>query len=699
MCGIVGVLAHGAFETKKEEKIRQEAMIFLTTELLQLTQARGKDATGVATLFNDGDYMGLKMGVSAQEFVTRFGNKETDYEGFLNIWRKKTKPASIVIGHCRKPSTAVGAGTEDNSNNHPIKVGDIVGIHNGTLTNHDNIFTNLKCDKNSKVDSEAIFRLIDHLTNNGSDPFTSEMIQEVCRRLAGTYSCLAFNGNNPYQLVGFRDGRPMVFGLIKPLKLFLIASEQDYLKVAISRYNKMSFLYQLGANKFPGLRKGDVEFGTTIDDSMFMFDTTKEVTGETKLTDLYVTEKVPRNNKLWSKSTTTNVWNSNRHYNNIGNAAQTTGAGAAGAKKTGTEVTAGKPGAPGDAHQGSQAQGTAQTDTSTGKKGTSNTHRIGMAWNHTSNMYEDVSGAKKTVEEHGAVLIDIDQGSVKDIKTGAVLEEGEKKVAKQVSHNGGEHTMQRPGSQRLFELAESIRPVDDLITDPAKITTANVSDIGGNGRGDIPACVGTGIYAVHKGGKTTMIDPDLLRVDGEIFEKALVATEEVGSFSNDEETADALEILDTSAMREMPVYSLANRIKKFFFKKGWYMGYLACEVEHRLVAGKTPNNSVDVYARTMLERMRTGKHRSAASIRAIKVLIGIIADATGHGLASRENVTQQVVKAIEDGKEMNPDALEKVFRPGDMKKHPVIGTAIATMRHLGVGGNSNGKTKTDSSSV
>ena len=86
MCGIVGTLAYGDFEDKKMEKIRQEAMIFLSTELLQLTQPRGKDATGIATLFENCDYMGLKMGVAALDFISRFGEKETDFEGFIKIF-------------------------------------------------------------------------------------------------------------------------------------------------------------------------------------------------------------------------------------------------------------------------------------------------------------------------------------------------------------------------------------------------------------------------------------------------------------------------------------------------------------------------------------------------------------------------------------------------------------------------------------
>jgi amidophosphoribosyltransferase len=682
MCGIVGVLAHGAFETKKEENIRQEAMIYLTTELLQLTQARGKDATGVATLFEDGDYMGLKMGVSAQEFVTRFGEKETDYEGFLNVWRKKVRPARIVIGHCRKPSTLVGAGTEDNNNNHPIKVGDIVGLHNGTLTNHDKIFENLKCGRDSKVDSEAIFRLLDHLTNKGTEPFSMPVLQETCRRLGGTYSVLTFNGNNPFQLAGFRDGRPMEFALIKPLKLFLIASEKDYIKIAITRYNKMAYLYQLGRQKFPGLKKSDIEFGTTIDDSIYLFDVTQEVTPETKLVNLYQTEKIPRNNKLWGKTTATNNWQNNRNQGRAaGGAAATTGAGAAGAKKT--EVNAGKPSAGAATPQGQQ-QSSTQTATSTGKGSTDKAHRLGMAWNRTSNQFEDVTTAKKTATDHKSVLIDIEDGGIVDIDSGNVLKAAEKKTDNPTSSNGSPATRQQSDSQQDFSLEESTKPVDTLVCDSAKIIVADVADVNNAGDGAASTGDGGGVYAIHKGGRTIVPTKEVdVTTHTDVFEKSLVAAQDQENFSTDDELADALDILDVSAMYQMARYSLANRIKKFFFQKGWYLGYLACKAEMAANKVVVKKDSTDEYARNMLSRAVKRARAASATIRNMKNLIGLLEVGMDTDVTSvRRDLTKAVNDAVIDGVELNAEALEKAFKPGDLRKSPMLAHVINSVKEI-----------------
>ncbi|RLI56709.1 MAG: hypothetical protein DRO87_07795, partial [Candidatus Thorarchaeota archaeon] len=168
MCGIVGAFAFGEPDADKEmEKIRQEAIIFMTTELLQQTQTRGEDATGVATLFNNGMYIGLKSGEKAVNFISTRGGKETDYEGYVKIWRSKVfnkkhpKYARIHVGHCRKSSVG---NSFNNDNNHPIVVDPIIGIHNGTLKNHEIIFKKLDCERTGDVDSEAIMRLVHFYT-------------------------------------------------------------------------------------------------------------------------------------------------------------------------------------------------------------------------------------------------------------------------------------------------------------------------------------------------------------------------------------------------------------------------------------------------------------------------------------------------------------------------------------------------------
>ncbi|RLG44624.1 MAG: hypothetical protein DRN81_04065 [Thermoproteota archaeon] len=308
MCGVLGIIGIGDYEPKKEQ-VRQEIMMFFATEILRLTEKRGEDATGIACLFQDCSYVGLKMGVSAQQFITRYGKKSTDYKGFMNVWRKKTSPAKIVIGHCRKPSPGYASPTTDNKNNHPICVGNIVGVHNGTLKNHEEIISGLKCKQEGSVDSEAIFHLLNFYTRNGEDPFSIEALEETCRRLDGTYAVLSFNVQNPYQLSAFRNGRPLELMFIRPLKMLIIASELIFLRKVVLMYNRLANLYGLD---WPQLKKGDVKEALLRDDHVFLFSTTMKITNKTGATDLFLEKRVPMTDKVWKK-THTNQNNGTQH--------------------------------------------------------------------------------------------------------------------------------------------------------------------------------------------------------------------------------------------------------------------------------------------------------------------------------------------------------------------------------------------------
>ena len=288
MCGIIGAMAFGPKLNKAEELVRQDSMMYIVTELLQLTKIRGEDATGISTLFRNGVYHSLKMGVNSDKFTNMYGGKDTDYDGYLKMWKAAPQPAAMFMGHCRKSSVG---NSWDNVNNHPIRVQDTIGIHNGTLKNHNQIFKQLKAGRDGTVDSEAIIRLLTHYSNNGADLFTCDMIEEVARRLEGTFSVLAYNGNNPFQMVTFRDGRPMEYAIVKPLKMVFIASEIKFFKFVFKAYNNMARLYD--HKNFKPLVADDVEFEGLRQNGQAIFDLTREISADTKLADLCEEKTIP----------------------------------------------------------------------------------------------------------------------------------------------------------------------------------------------------------------------------------------------------------------------------------------------------------------------------------------------------------------------------------------------------------------------
>ena len=674
MCGLVGAFAYNEFSDKKAEKVRQESMIFFVSEMLQMTQTRGKDATGIATLFDDCDYMGLKMGIAAQEFISRFGESEKEYGGYVNIWRKKSSPARIVLGHCRKPSTGGDASPDDNNNNHPIKVGDIVGVHNGTLTNHEMIFKNLECKRDGKVDSEAIFRLLSHFTNGGTEPFSKEVVLETCKRISGNYAVMAFNGNNPYQAVAFRDGKPLEVALIKPLKLLLIASEKDFLKSAILRYNKMSHLYQIGTFKYAQLKKGDVDMELLTDDSLYLFDVRKDITNETTVKDIYLTEKVPRNNKIWVKETTVvnNVANRNNTHNsswyNKNNPIDDD-------KQKKVEVTAGTPGST-DSKQSSNNNGrstdpTTQTTTSTGSTSKQQPARAGMVWNRGSRQYDainDVDGSTL----HGNVEVDCEEGEVIDVDSDIVVLRGKKSHCSQTSSvekvnesvSGTTTKTIVVGSKDDVDLEETDKPVDNLIADPAVVEIIHVKT---QHRQDEVVDRTTKLLDFLKDKKNNVE----IKSYPDILERSIMVAKEQQKFTSDEDLMNDLEITNKDAAQNMAPYSLANRVKNKYYQTGWYDGYISRLSEENTV----DENRV---ARNLLVRSREKMTAAQETLRNMKIVTKLLSKLIESDVVYVGNIINKdlVSSILNDpavkGSNINLDVLNKAFKSGDLRDNPIL---------------------------
>lgn len=303
MCGIVVGLAFGKLN-QRDEVMRQRLLRYFTTELLLETEDRGKDATGAVVLFNDGNYVGVKRGEKASTFMSTFGESKKCYGSLLKVWREHPKRSRVYLGHCRAGTTG---DKEDNENNHPIKIGNLVGIHNGVIKNHTNIFDKLGCKRDGKVDSEAIFRLFDYYTNRGKEPFTLKMIQNIVDRLEGQFAVTLFNADNMEQIPIFRDGRPVDFVLIRKYGILLIISENKFWNRVHFRYERVVNYYnELNSVSLPSfLDKDDIVTSTLPDDSATIFDLSKKVTKDTIIKDLGESGKMVRTNKIWQNKSTT----------------------------------------------------------------------------------------------------------------------------------------------------------------------------------------------------------------------------------------------------------------------------------------------------------------------------------------------------------------------------------------------------------
>jgi hypothetical protein len=626
MCGIIGLLPFGKLDAK-QEKIRQEVMMYLSTELLQLTQTRGKDATGVCVMFENCEYIGLKMGISAVEFISRFGGKETDFEGFINIWRKKAAPAKVFLGHCRKPTA--GKLAIDNINNHPIEVGDIIGIHNGTINNHEVIFENLKRKPNGNVDSEAIFQLLHYLTNNGADPFTLDVLNETCKRLEGSYACLAFNGNNPFQVVAFRDGRPIEMALLKPLKLAIIASDSDFIKTALFRLNIMANIYNHGVN-FPTIHKNDIDMESLSDDSAYLFDLTKEVDIDTSVASMYENKRVIRTEKIWKnkKDSYSCYYNQNNYKQNRVTID----------KRKKAEVVANSVEPP-DEDQNNDNKNIEPEEDTLNNETNKQSFEKALVWNKFSKSFEEADVSllieKEVTEKLSNIIVNTETDSVvtideKVIRMPKYVDDEDDKEDTDFSIDDKENTDFSIKENRTITVKEEN---DSDVTKIEVVETIPINLIEHQKNRNIKDSVSKK--------QVNMIT--LPPVAIELSAKAADSTER---FSTNDDVCQALNLHNCDNLSSIPIYSLANRIIKYITEKAFLVGWEAA-----------------IQDSILINTIYNKQEKAEQGIRTSKILIDFISKiALTAGIQPFD-----IDKTIKKDKRFNPEMLEMIKRVFSVK--------------------------------
>ena len=637
MCGIVGAFAFDKFATKAEERTRQEAIIFITTQLLQATVERGKDATGVSLIWDNGNYVGLKMGIPAPDFISRFGESETDFEGLVKLWREYPRKMQIFLGHCRKSSVG---NSYDNKNNHPIQVGDLLMVHNGTLLNHDVIFDKLNCHREGEVDSEAICRLLYHYTKDGTEPFTSEIIMETVKRLEGTYSVLAANGNNPFQVAQFRDGKPAEAVLVRPLKTVFIASEEKFLKNVLFEFNKMGKLFAPTV-KFPHITKTDCDFKMLQDDSMSLWDLTVPIDDKTSITDLYDWQKTAlRSQRIWQSKSTY----SNTSYNN---------------NNSGTEVDA-----------------SSKVNTDDKDKDDDNDDTCGLLWSATLNKYKTQKGIDKS-KYLGSVEIDTETGAVKEVNDSEetdITEVTAEKIENLIDSTAPVDELKIDKTKEAIGFVKDGKKSDDSSSEKGKKEISGVDsskqDISGNkanngnrsdddrGKSARPSS-GQNLSAVQQASLTTEVDmtqhPDALKRAEEYVNKGLM------KYENPDEVVNALDIGCVSALDNLPSHALANRIKKFIFKEAFITGYVTRKLE-------SGGNNSDEVAK-LKEALNAAERRIALLKMTTRIMGKTLAGIKGTKLFDLiDKVIGDILNKTSNSR-LNFDA---VFTKGDLRSIPML---------------------------
>lgn len=137
MCGQAGFHRRNGKLVPKLNKLADELMLSI--------ESRGTDATGYVALMENGKVQLQKRTHTASRFVRERDKIRTD--------------AKTVLLHTRY---ATRGSARDPRNAHPVASGTVAAVHNGTITNADEIFTAFGLTRRAEVDSEVIPALIDH---------------------------------------------------------------------------------------------------------------------------------------------------------------------------------------------------------------------------------------------------------------------------------------------------------------------------------------------------------------------------------------------------------------------------------------------------------------------------------------------------------------------------------------------------------
>src|SRR4051794_19433816 len=224
MCGIAGYSLRSA--SSLERTLAAQALLAAIAE-------RGADAVGYAYRQPGVAYPTIvKQRTPASELLDRVTVPQEVDQLLVHV-RDYTK------GH---PSIA--------ANNHPVRHGPIVGIHNGIITNDDELLAPHSCaraEPRMSVDSEAIFALAAHSQN---DPRALEAI-------AGSMATAWLDQREPGTLFAARGvGRPLWLGRGRNEVFF--ASTRRALEIASEYTGVRLRLTELRDGTFLALRDGHV---------------------------------------------------------------------------------------------------------------------------------------------------------------------------------------------------------------------------------------------------------------------------------------------------------------------------------------------------------------------------------------------------------------------------------------------------------
>jgi len=213
MCGLVGIInKKDDSRTMFENHQIKESFIKMTKK----ANSRGGHSTGFVLVQRDGNYILVKRNMNAHSFFL-----ESSVQNALDFIDNDT---SAIIGHTR---FSTQGNPRYNENNHPIRTNQIIGTHNGSVYNDDELFHKFDLERFAEVDSEVLFRLYDY-----SDNFKDfiEKLKLVKGRVSMVWQDLEF----PEYVFLFKGNNPLEIAYVPSLKCLAYGSTREIVESGFS---------------------------------------------------------------------------------------------------------------------------------------------------------------------------------------------------------------------------------------------------------------------------------------------------------------------------------------------------------------------------------------------------------------------------------------------------------------------------------
>jgi len=220
MCGIFGLIANNSSNISLAKSAKIIKKLFI------LSESRGKESAGIA-IKNTADkkIQVLKHSIPASKLV-----KSTDYKDFWANTVKscfgddqKLKSQIALIAHAR---LVTNGSLENNNNNQPVIKNNSVAVHNGIITNIDELWNKYsQLNRAFEVDTEVFIAIINHYIAQGKSII--DAVQLTFQEIKGTAStALLFS---EYDKVVLASNNASLFYALNQEKGILIFASENYI--------------------------------------------------------------------------------------------------------------------------------------------------------------------------------------------------------------------------------------------------------------------------------------------------------------------------------------------------------------------------------------------------------------------------------------------------------------------------------------